>query len=138
MNIVETNIPDITVGNIDEAKLVLSNRIIESVYPLLDEVYSDQLSEIEGLRTQLKDKRKEVQESKTNLENLISDYNRKKKVKKLVDRISKLVSAGLVYDGSLKNETVILLKVVEKLPENKLDEHLSRMVKLISKRFSRR
>lgn len=138
MNIVETNIPDITVGNIDEAKLVLSNRIIENVYPLLDEVYNDQLSEIEGLRTKLKDKRKEVQESKTNLEKLISEYNRKKKVGKLVDRISKLVSAGLVYDGSLKNETIILLKVVEKLPENKLDEHLSRMVKLISKRFSRR
>ena len=138
MNIVETNIPDITVGNIDEAKLVLSNRIIESVYPLLDEVYNDQLSELEGLGTKLKDKRKEVQESKTNLEKLISEYNRKKKVRKLVDRISKLVSAGLVYDGSLKNETIILLKVVEKLPENKLDEHLSRMVKLISKRFSRR
>jgi hypothetical protein len=64
-------------------------------------------------------------------------YKRKKKVTKLLDRIEKLITSGLVYDGTLKHETIVLLKIVDKLEEDKLDYHLHATLQTISKRFSR-
>ena len=135
MNIVETEIPDVTIENIDKAKLDLSDRVIKSVYPIIDEIYNDNLSKVKDLNKKLESKKKEVLEAKTSLEVMMNDFNRKKKVKKLVERISKLVSSGLVHYGSLRNETIVLLKVVEDLSDNKLDYHLNRMMETISKRF---
>lgn len=135
MNIVETSIPDVTTDNIDKVKLDLSDRITKSVYPIIDEIYNDKLFKVEGLSEELKSKKREVFAAKTNLEVMMGDFNRKKKVKKLVERISRLVSAGLVHHGSLRNETVVLLKVVENLSDDKIDYHLGETMKMISKRF---
>ena len=135
MNIVETSIPDVTTENIDKAKLDLSDRVIKGVYPIIDEIYEDKLSRVKELSEKLKSKKREVLEAKTNLESMMDDFSRKKKVKKLVERISKLVSAGLVHHGSLRTETIVLLKVVENLPDDKIDYHLGETMKMISKRF---
>jgi len=136
MNIVETNIPDVTVENIDKAKLSLSDRVIKSVYPIIDEIYNDKLSRVKELSEELKSKKREVLKNKTDLEVMMGDFNRKKKVKKLVERISRLVSTGLVHHGGLRNETVVLLKVVENLSDDKIDYHLGETMKMISKRFT--
>jgi len=136
MNIVETNIPDVTTENIDKAKLDLADRVIESVYPIIDEIYNDKLSRVKELGGELRSKKREVLEAKTNLETMMNDFGRKKKVKKLTERISRLISAGLVHHGGLRNETIILLKVVENLTDDKIDYHLSETMKMISKRFT--
>jgi hypothetical protein len=137
MNIIETSISDITKSNIDQVKLNLSNQIIENVFPLFDDFNSTKNSEIEELKTSLSTKKNLVQKKKKYLENLIKDFNRKKKIKKLLERIEKLVSSGLVYDSNLKNETIVLLKIIDKIDEDKIDEHLNKTMKTISKRFSK-
>ena len=136
MNIIETSIPDVTKENIDRTKLDLSERIVKNVYPLLSEIYHEELSRVKELEKELKQKSRLIRESKDNIEGRMKVYNKKKKTKKLVDRISKLVSSGLVYDGALKNEIIVLLKVTESLSDDKLDYHLKQTLRMISKRFT--
>lgn len=137
MIIEETNIPNVISENIEESKLVLANNIIQNVYPLFNEVFSSKVEEIDGLKLKLNSKKQQVKENKQTLEGLMSDYKKKKKVAKLLDRLNKLVSSGLIYDGALKHETVVLLKIVNGLSEEKVDYHLRETLKTISKRFSR-
>ncbi len=137
MKITDTKIPNVTEENIDESKLNLVNKIIQNISPLLDEVYEDNLKVQKILQDDLKSKKLKVLQSKEILENLIKEYDKKKKTKKLVQRLSKLITSGLTFDGTLKHETVILLKIVNKLSNEKLNYHLSETMRLINKRFSR-
>jgi len=137
MNIVETAYPDIVPSNIEASKVELSNKIIKNVYPLFDEVHINKVSESKDLKKELTDKKLQVTEEKEKLEEMLKDYNKKKKVKKLLERLSKLVSSGLVYDNNLKMETIVLLKIINKLSEEKLDEQLSNAMRTINKRFSK-
>lgn len=137
MIIKETTIPDVSLENIDQAKLILADSIIQNVYPLFDEVFNTRVAELQELQDVLKLKKEIVKEEKSALQEMVNNYNRKKKVAKLLDRIDKMVTSGLVYEGSLKNETTILLKIASKLSDEKLDYHLKSTLRTISKRFSR-
>lgn len=136
MIIEETNIPNVTPENIDKTKVILAENIIHNVYPLFNEVYHGYIEEVEQLKKELKIKKKHVLNKKDELQQLVDSYKIKKKVSKLFDRIEKLVNSGLVYDGTLKHETTILLKIATKLTKEKLDYHLQDTLKTISKRFS--
>lgn len=137
MIIKETNIPNVVPDNILQSKTVLADSIISNVYPLFNEVYSTRVDEIDILKKQLATKKEMVRKHKIALEQMMTEYKKMKKVAKLLDRIDKLISTGLVYDGTLKNETVILLKIATKLSDEKLDYHLKDTMRTISKRFSR-
>lgn len=137
MKIVETKIPNVIPETIDKSKQVLADNIIKNVYPLFNEVYHSKVDNIQKLKEELDVKKATVTKEKETLESIMAEYKRKKKVSKLLDRIEKLVTSGLVYDGHLKNETTILLKIVNKLPNDKLDYHLRDTLQTISKRFSR-
>jgi hypothetical protein len=65
------------------------------------------------------------------------EYKRQKRVSKLLQRLEKLVSSGLVYDGTLKHETVILLKILPKLSNEQIDDHLRKTLQVIKKRFAK-
>lgn len=137
MKIVETQIPDVNMEDVDSAKVNLANRIIKNVYPLFNEVYIDKVNEFTHLKSELKDKRQEVVKRKNQLEELFSEYKKKEKVQKLLSRIAKLVSSGLAFEGTLKRETIILLKVLDDLSDERLNHHLGESMKIISQRFSR-
>lgn len=137
MNIIETEYPDITESNIEESKVTLANNIIKNVYPLFDEVYGQKLTEVSKLKRAISKKQQQVEENKKHLEIMMSQYDKKKKVSKLLTRLEKLVDSGLVYGGHLKGETIVLLKIIDKLPDDKLDYHLSETLKTIGKRFSK-
>lgn len=137
MNIIETNIPSINTDKIDIPKVMLANKIIKNIHPLFDEVYSDKITHIKTSEKELQLKREQVLTEKDELEVLVKEYSRKKKTKMLLERLSKLVSSGLVYDGSLRTETIVLLKIINKLPEEKLDQHLQDTMKNITKRFDK-
>ena len=85
----------------------------------------------------IKNKRSELKVEKETIERLMVEFKRKKKVSLLLDRLDKLVESGLTYDGTLKHETVILLKIIDKLPADKLDQQLATTMQMINKRFSR-
>ena len=137
MNIVETNIPNVLPTNIDESKMILADNIIANVYPLFNEVYSTRVEEIDKLKISMTQKKELVKKHKIALEKMMAEYQKKKKVAKLLDRIEKLITSGLVYDGALKHETIILLKIATKLSDDKIDYHLKGTLRTISKRFSR-
>lgn len=137
MIITETNIPNVIEENIEQSKMILADNVIQNVYPLFNEVFSSKVEEIDDLKKTLKNKKTKVQEKKEYLQTLMTNYKKKKKIAKLLDRLEKLVSSGLVYDGTIKHETVILLKIVNNLSDEKLDHHLRETLQIISKRFSR-
>lgn len=135
MNIIETQIPDITTSNINLAKVHLANKIIQNINPLFDDIQRDQKIEFNEKATKFKELKESVVSNKKEIETLFSHYKRKQKVKKLLERIDKLVSLGMINEGALKQETIILLKVIDKLPEEKLDFHLKDTMNTIKKRF---
>jgi hypothetical protein len=137
MKVIETQLPDVTKQNLDESKVVLADNIIKNVYPLFDDVYTQKLEEVKELDNVLKGKKIHVKEQKEHLETLLRTYTKKRKVTNLLGRLQKLIESGLVYDGTLRNDTVLLLKVIDKLSEEKVDYHIKQTMKLISTRFSR-
>jgi hypothetical protein len=137
MNIIETSIPDVTIENLNQNKVVIADNIIKNVYPLFDEVYQAKLERVIELRNDVKGGKMKMKSEKDTMEKLIYTYKKEKQITKILERVKKLISAGLTYDPSLKHETVILLKILDKLPREKLDQQFSKVSQLLSKRFSR-
>jgi hypothetical protein len=137
MNVVLTKIPDITRENISYNKEIIADSIIENVYPLFDEVYQAKIGRVTFLKNKIKTKREQMGNEKETMQKLMSAYKREKKVSKLLERIEKLVQAGLTYDGTMKHEIVILLKIIDKLPSDKLDQQLNKTMQTLNKRFAR-
>jgi hypothetical protein len=135
MIITETRIPDVTEENITRAKKILAENIIKNVYPLFDGVYTEKLETVNNLKRQIRNKKKELRTEKGSMEHLMLEYVRKKKIAKLLDRLDTLVDNGLIYDGTMKHETVILLKIINKLPPDKLDLQLAKTMQILNKRF---
>lgn len=136
MNIIETNIPDINSTNIDKSKTILADSIINNVYPLLDEMRETKADELNQLEQNLRQKKKKVLQEKQTLENLLKTFKRQSKIKKLLERIDKLVSSGILTGSHSQSEMVVLLKVIDKLPDEKIDYHLQSTMTIISKRLS--
>lgn len=136
MNITETNIPDVTKRNISANKEHIADNIIKNVYPLFDEVYQAKMEQVVKLRNKIKTGKVKIRDEKETMQQLMVSYKKEKKVTKVLERIEKLVQAGLTHDGTMKHETVILLKIIDKLPEEKLNQQLSKTMQILSKRFS--
>jgi len=136
MNIIETKIPDVSETNIDKSKEILADSIIKNVYPLFDGVYTEKLNSVGILKSKIKNKKREIRNEKETVEKMMTEYNRKKKISKVLDRLDSLIESGLIYDGTMKHETVILLKIIDKLPIEKLNEQLAKTMQLLNKRFS--
>jgi len=137
MNIVETSIPDIDIKNIDKSKLYLAEKIVEGIHPLLDDVYREKTKQLEELKGGYKVLRQRIHKEKQELEQLMAEHKRKRMVKNLVERISKLVSTGLVHEGAMRNQMVVLLKIVDNLSEEKLNHQLREITNMVSKRFAK-
>jgi hypothetical protein len=135
MNIIETEIPDIDIKNIDQSKVDLAEKIIYNINPLFDDLRQVKMEDIKFKNNEYKQLQKNIQTNKTNIESLFNHYKRKQKVKKLLERIDKLVSLGIVNEGQTKQETIILLKIIDKLSTDKLNFHLKETMNTISKRF---
>jgi len=135
MNIIETKIPDINTDNIDLSKVQLADKIIHNINPLFDDLQNIKKDEFKFKVNEFKQLKKNVLSNKSEIESLFERYKRKQKVRKLLERIDKLVSLGIVNEGQTKQETIILLKVIDKLPTDKLNYHLKETIRTISKRF---
>ena len=135
MNIIETKIPDIDIENIDQSKVNFANKVIYNVAPLFNDLRQGKIEEYESSSIKSRQLKKKILASKSNLETLFDQYKRKQKIKKLLERIEKLVSLGIINEGQSKQETVVLLKIVDNLSIEKLNFHLKDTMNTISKRF---
>lgn len=136
MKIIETEIPDIDIKDIDKTKINLAEKIIHNISPLFNELIQEKTDQIETKVNEFKRMKKNIVSNKNEIENLFKHYKKKQKIKKLLERIDKLDSLGIINQGHLKQETIILLKIVDKLSDEKLDYHLKETLNYISKRFS--
>jgi len=137
INVKYTNIPDIKFKKIDEEKVLLSDKIIKNIYPIFDDVIEGKMKKLKDLKKEFNSKKEIILKKKTELKEKMDGYGKKKKIKKLIHRISRLIDSGLHFDSSLKHETIILLKVLDKLSNEKIDEHMKNTINLINKRFSK-
>lgn len=136
MKIIDTKIHDIDYENIDKSKVNLSDKIIKSISPLLDNLRLSKLEECDFSKAELLRKSKKIKLEKNELNYMLNIYKKQKKINKLLERISKIIYAGLANSGSYRHEIVILLKVIDTLSDDKLNYHLSETIKVINKRFS--
>ena len=137
MRIIETDLYDIPEDNLDQTKVELADSIIQNIYPLFDEIYFNFLKKEKNIENSIKEKKEFIHTEKTVMEELVKRYGRKKKVRKLLERISKIIESGLTHDSSVKNQTIVILRIIDKLSEEKLDHHLNESIQLLSKRFAR-
>ncbi len=137
MNIIETKIPDVTENNIEESKEILANNIIANVYPLFSDMHKGKEKEVLRYKDNLTKLQSVLKYEKESLDALLVRYSKAKKISKILDRIKMMVDSGLMNDGSLKHETVILLKILQRLPGEKLDEQLNKTMSILNKRFAK-
>ena len=135
MKIQETKIPNVVPKIIDQSKQVLAENVIKNIYPLFNDIYNSKTKEYKELKLSLKNKKDNIVKEKNILQSSINLYKRKKKISKLLDHIERLIDSGLIYDNIIKHEMTILLKIINKLSDEKLDENLKSTLKIISKRF---
>jgi len=137
MKIIETKIPDVTINNLDESKQILADSIISNVYPLFNDLHKGKEKVAINYKHQLSKLKSVLKHEKESINLLLVRYSKAKKISKILDRINAMIESGLTNDGSLRHETIILLKILEKLPVEKLDEQLNKTLLLLNKRFAK-
>jgi hypothetical protein len=137
MKINITNIPDVDIENLDSAKVELANKVIRKFYPIVNKVYSDKISKIKKVDLIIQKNKVKINKEKSETEKLLAIYKRKSKIKTILERISKLVSSGLVNEINSKKEMISVLKNIDDLSDEKLNLYLSETLKILDKRFSK-
>jgi len=132
----ETDIPDVNNKNIDESKHRLAENVINTIYPKFEKESSKKSDELENLKEDLQNKKNEINNRKSQLQELLQDFEKRKKILKLVNRIERIISAGADSDGSIRHEMIVLLKVCENMNDDKLERNLDRTQKILKKRYS--
>ena len=135
INIIETNIPDIGIENIDSTKLDLAESIIEGIQPLLDLAVTTNNEKTLNFDKLIGKTLEIINTKKEKIQMYLSEYKLLQKRKKLLHRIDNMVDSGLLHEASLKHEIIILLKIIDKLGEEKLDKHLQKTDKIIKSRL---
>jgi len=77
-----------------------------------------------------------IKQLKSNIDTEVSNRKKYQKVGYLLALLKKVIKSPLINNGSIKNETVILLKVLDNLPQEKIDYHILETKKLIKKRLN--
>jgi len=123
MKIAETCILDIS-EDVAKEKVALANDVIKLVGPILREDFLLRSKRIREVKKEIVLVKKQLQETKNALETIAKEYKRRKKVREILQWIEKLPLKSV--SKSLRNELVVLLKVVETMSEDKLDRYLAR------------
>ncbi len=129
MKIIETGIPDIVSDEIENEKISLANSVIKVVTPIIDLDYKVKSKRLKESIKQINLLNENLVNSKNEIQALMINYSRMKKIRELLGRFEKIFSFR-IPTGSLKNEFVVLLKVIDKVDEKQLDSYLERTQKL--------
>lgn len=136
MKISITNIPDVNIENLDQAKINLANKVIRKFYPIVDKVYNDKQLRLKKLELLTQKNKVKISKEKNEAEKLLIEYKRKSKIKTILERISKLISFGLLNEVSGKREIISVLKNIDNLSDEKLNLYLNETLKILDKRFT--
>lgn len=137
MKITETSIPDVTEENLDEKKIELANVILSSFEPLLIEMQVNKSEEEKNLTSYIEANKKRISKEKTEIQSLLDEYEKEKKIRKTLVMVSKVDPVKLEYNRSLKNEIVVFLRIMEKLSLEKVSSYLQDIIKISNKTVSK-
>jgi len=129
MKIIETGIPDIVSDDIENEKISLANSIIKEVTPIIDLNYRSKSKKLKESIKQINLINESLIKSKNELQELMIKHSRLKKIRELLGRFEKIFSVR-TPTGNLRNEFVVLLKVIDKVDEKQLDVYLEKTQKL--------
>ena len=132
MRIVLSDTLDVTEERIDASKLAFTNNLIKTMQPLLDEFYIEKMRKIATIKNEIKEIRTRIDSHKNEMREMISQHKKISKTTKLLSRIDKIIESGLTY-GSTKRELLIILKVLDKLSEERIDTQISEMMNILSR-----
>jgi len=124
MKIIETGIPDI-VNDIENEKISLANSVIKEMTPIIDSDYKVKSKRLKESIKQINLINEDLINSKNELQDLMIKYSKMKKIRELLGRFEKIFSFR-TPTGSLKNEFVVLLKIIEKVDDKQLDQYLEK------------
>ena len=132
------NVLDLTSQNIDSIKMELAEKIINKISPLFNEAYINKKIEYKKALKQKKNIIDEVNKKKESMMSLVKEYERKTKIKKLLERINKIVSSDIIHSSlNLKKDMSFLIKIINNLSEEKINHYLVETNRIITKKFSK-
>jgi len=137
MLISNLGIPDSTVKDIDEYKTRFADDIVSAMIPFVNKEVSEKLENLKKLRKNVKRKSNQIILLKKQIDSTRRVLDRKRKVKILLDRASKLVALKALDDDNVKREMTVMLKIIDDLPEEKIDFYVSEMMRIITNKFSK-
>ena len=130
MKITETTIHDVTEENLDKKKVELADTIVSSFEPLLNDMCIKKSKEEEELTSEIEANKQRISREKTELQVLLNEYEKQKKISKALEMVSKVDPVKLEYNRSLKNEIVVFLRIMEKLSLEKVSSYLQDITKI--------
>jgi hypothetical protein len=136
MKIVSSEIVDVLEEDPDRTKVYFAENIVRIMSPILDEYYNEKIERVTSVRQEMKDLKTRAQSKKEEMTGMLSHHKKLTKTAKLLSRIDKIISSGLTY-GSTKRELVIILKILDKLSEEKLEVQMNNMMAILSKGLNR-
>ena len=135
MRLVETENFDIPKRNLKESKVKLAEDIIKHVKPLLHEIYSLKKDDINHHAKQITLKQDQIVKNKVLLQKIIKHLEREKLISTLLNKITVLMNSGFTLEQSVKNDYVIMLKVLPKLDDENIKKHIENVSTLMRKKF---
>lgn len=136
MKIMTSDILDISKENIDSVKTTFADDIINFFRPIVQDYEDEKIKKLSVVKNEIKNLKARLASEKEKINGMLSEHKKQEKISKLLGRIDKIVDTGLTY-GSTKRELVIVLKILNKLPEEKIDVQLRNMMTILSKGLSR-
>jgi hypothetical protein len=133
MKITETEIIDLTEENVDERKVELADIIVSRFEPLIKDVYTKKEEIISNTDSKLETNKQKILKEKNEIKVLLNEYERQKKLKKVLDTVSKVDPVKLDYNRTLKNDIVVFLRILEKLSVEKMFSYLQDVIKISNK-----
>lgn len=137
MNIEELNLPDVTDNNLDDSKVLLANSIIENIYPLFDNIFMEKKNKINELQVDLSRRDKIIQKKKDSVQEFAKDYEKEKVVSQFLNEVENLINTGMITDSGIRHQVIVMLKTIDKFPQDKIKSRIIDIKRVLGKRFGR-
>jgi hypothetical protein len=136
VKLIESDTPDLELKDINIFKIKLLDKILYNVVPYINKDISEKVKELKASRKEMKKMRLSGLQLKKEIQDKLKILERKKKVKVLLDRAMNLVNLKALDENGLKSELSVMLRMIDDLPEEKIDFYVSEMMRILIKKFS--
>ena len=135
MKIIETNIPDIQKEFIDERKIIVANKILQIITPLIKNVSKKKKDEIIKVKQDFENKQTLTSIEKESIVSIYESYEQEKEKLVLLNKIETLIGKGASKDPSMRNELIVMLKTISNISKESIIRYKKQVDKYLTSRF---